>query len=349
MTSTITILCAGLVLAAVLCLPAAAADNATIQHTVEIRQAHLAWVALEKEVEMNAAVPYAATLYGADTSSLNRILAEFRAEEAGIPATSTRADLATLIGRMRTTTAQFNTELSTIMTTKQGDYSALGRQIAAAKLNNMYILARKDAYWNVRKTDQLADFDAWVSEGQQSLDTLKARGYDTAAAQRALDSFSTKRTDVQAALTSRSDATVDAANQQIAPLSESFVTKLIAIEEQVPDSGRWSYFIDQGDRAVAEADRINIALTPILIDIGDADRVLAKTKTDLNTARRILNTGNLDATRTPLKLVQKDLADLALAYRDIRNTASLPGNLSGELNTMALRLDETSNAMGAAL
>lgn len=349
MKPTLPILYAGLLVAAFLVMPAAAADNTSIQHTVEIRQAHLAWVALEKDVEMNAAVAYASTLYGADTTGLARLLADFEAEEARIPAAATRADLAALIAEMRSTTAQFTTELGGMMSAKQGNYDALGRQVAAAKLDNPYIQKEKDTYWNVRRAGQLADFDSWVAEGQQSLDTLKSRGYDTATAQRALDVFFAKRPDVQAALSSRSDTAIDAVNRQIEPLSEDFIAKLIVIEEQVPDSGRWRYFIDQGDRAVGEADRINRALTPILIDIGDADPVLSKTKTDLATARRVLSTGNLEATKVPLKLVQKDFTDLALAYRTIRNTAALPGNLSNELNTMALRLDETAGTMGAAL
>lgn len=349
MKCSIPILCAGLVLAALLCLPAAASDNTTIQHTVEIRQAHLAWVALDEEVEMNAAVTYCSTLYGADTTELSRILSEFRTEEARIPSASTRTDLASLISGMRNTTALFRIELSTVMSAKQGNYDALGRQIAAAKLNNPYIQMQKDNYWTVRKANHLSDFDTWVSEGQQSLDTLKSRGYDTTTAQRALDVFSAKRPDVQAALASRSDTTIDAMNRQIGPLSEDFIAKLIVIEEQVPDSGRWNYLIQQGDRAVAEADRINRALTPLLIDIGDADPVLARTKTDLNTARRILGSGNLEATKVPLKLVQKDFTDLAQAYRDIRSTAALPGTLSDELNTMALRLDETAGTMREVL
>lgn len=349
MKSSLLILCAGLALAAILCLPATATENATIQHTIEIRQAHLAWIALDREVEMNAAIPYCITLYGSDTSGLNRILSEYKAEEARIPSAATRADLNALIGEMRNTTGQFKTELFTIMSTKQGDYDALSHQIAAAKLNNPYIQAQKDNYWSVRKADQMADFDSWVSEGQQTLDSLKARGYDITSAQRALDVFSAKRPDVQAALASRSDTAITSVNQQIAPLSETFIQKLIEIDAQVPDSGRWEYFIQQGDRAVAEADRINTALIPAIIDIGDADPVLARTKTDLNTARNVLSTGNLEATKVPLKLVQKDLTDLALAYRDIQHSAALPGNLSGELNTMALRLDETAGTMGAAL
>jgi len=343
------ILCASLLLAALLCLPVAADDNTTIQHTVEIRQAHLAWTALDTEVEMNAAIPYCKTLYGADTTGLTRILSEFQVEEAQIPSAATRADLTSLVGEMRNTTAQFRTEIDTIIATKQGNRDDLIREIAAAKLNNPYIQAKKDTYWTVRRTDQLADFDTWVREGQRTLDSLKIQGYDTTAAQRALDVFSAKRPDVAAALTSKSDPSIESANLVVTPLSEAFIDQLLAMDAQVPDSGRWNHFIQQGDRAVAQADRINLALIPIILDIGDADPALSKAKTDLNTARNVLNTGNLEATKVPLRLVEKDLTDLALAYRDIRNRVALPGNLSEELNAMALRLDETAGEMGAAL
>jgi len=298
---------------------------------------------------MNAAIPYSKTLYGADTTNLSRILSEFQEEEARVPSAATRADLNSLIAEMRVTTAQFRTELDTIIATKQGNRDDLTREIAAAKFNNPYIQAKKDTYWTVRKTDQLADFDTWVREGQQILDSQKAQGYDITAAQRALDVFSAKRPDVAAAIGSRSDTVIESANLVVTPLSEAFIDQLLALDAQVPDSGRWNHFIQQGDRAVAEADQINRALIPIILDIGDADPALSKTKTDLNSARKVLSTGNLETTKVPLRLVQKDLTDLALAYRDIRNRVALPGNLSEELNTMALRLDETSGEMRAAL
>lgn len=343
------ILCASLLLAVFVCLPVAADETTTLQHTVEIRQAHLAWSALDRDVEMTAAIPYCETLYGADTTNLSRILSAFRAEEARIPSAATRADLNVLIADMRNTTTQFRTELATIISTKQGKWADLNRAIAAAKLNNPYIQAKKDAYWNIRKANQLADFDTWVIEGQQTLNSKKAEGYDITAAQRALDVFSSKRPDVQAALNARSDTAIESVNLATVPLSEAFIDQLLALDTQVPDSGRWNHFIEQGDRVVAEADRINIALIPVILDIGDAEPVLAKTKKDLNTARVLLGSGNLEATKVPLRLVQKDFTDLALAYRDIRNTAALPGTLSAELDSMALRLDDAAGEMGAAL
>ena len=334
---------------AILALPAAAADNTTALHTVEIRQTHLAWVALDKDYEMNTAVTYCGTLYGSDTSGMSRLLAEFRAEEARIPEAATEPEVDALIAEMRNTTGQFQAATWTVMTKGQGKWDALAVQIADAKENNPYILEKKDTYWEVRKAGQLADFDAWVNNGQQILDTLKAGGYDTTSAQRALDVFSSKRPDVQAALTAKSDLAVQSVNLQILPLSAEFNTKLALVQAQVPDSVRLRFFIDQADRAVGLAETINADLVPVMLNIGDAEPVLSTTKTDINTAKKILATGNLEAAKVPLKLVQKDLTDLAQAYRDTRISVSLPADLSAELETLVIRLQNTADQMGDAL
>jgi hypothetical protein len=338
-----------LAILAILILPAAAAGNGTVSDTVAIRQAHLAWTALDKEYEMSTAVTYCGTLYGSDTSGMNRLLAEFKAEEAIIPGTTTSGEVDTLIGKMRNTTAQFSDETLTVMTKGQGKWESLEAQILDAKDNNPYIQAKKENYWTVRTAAHLATFDTWAGEGQQRLDTLKSAGYDTTTAQRALDVFSAKRPELKAALDKKSEAAVKTVNQQAQQLSQEFIQKLQDVQEQVPDSTRFQFFIDQGYRGVSRCDTANAALLPVILDLGDAETVLKKTKTDLANAQRMLNSRSLVDVKAPLRQVQKDLSDLAQAYRDIASTTALPEDLSRELNTLALRLDNTSDQMRDAL
>ena len=338
-----------LVLLSLLVLPATAADSGAASNNVAIRQAHLAWTALDKEVEMNAAVTYCSTLYGVDTSAMSRLLAEFRKEEARIPDTGTGKEVDMLIADMRNTTTQFRDEAASVMVKGQGKWDVVESQILDVKDNNPYISQKKENYWAVRTTAQLAAFDTWVQEAQQRLDTLKAGGYDTTTAQRALDVFSSKRPDVKAAFATKTETAVRSVNLQTQPLSMDFIQKLEASQEQVPDSTRFQFFIDQGNRAVGLADQANSDLVPIILDIGSAETILAKTKTDLASAQRLLNTGNLATTKTPLRLVQKDMSDLAQSYRDIASTADLPKDLSAELNALALRLDNTADQMRDAL
>jgi hypothetical protein len=339
-----------LLLLGFLCGAASAASGSTDSaSTIAIRQAHLAWTALDKEYEMNTAVTYCGTLYGSDTSNLTRLLGVFRVEESRIPATAAGAGLDTLIADMRTTTSQFRNELRAVMVKGQGKWGDLSLQIAGVKENNPYISAKRDAYRETWKANQLAAFDAWADNGQQILDSLKAGGYNTTAAQRALDVFVARRPAVQAALASGAATDIESVNGQTLALSEQFGQKVIETQEQVPDNVRFRFFIEEGYRAVERADTVNAELTRILLDIGDAETTLAKAKTDLATANKVLGTGNSEATKTPIKLVQKDLLDLAQAYRDVAHRVDLPGDLTSELNSMETRLGNTADRMGDAL
>jgi hypothetical protein len=330
-------------------LPATAADNTTSPHTLEIRQAHLAWIALDKDIEMDAAITYCNTLYGADTTTMSRLLSEFQAEQARITQTMTEKEIDALVHEMRNTTSQFRGDMYVVMTKGQGNWDTFSEQVLQVKDNNPYILEKKERYWAVRTANHLADFDAWVNAGQQELDTLQAEGYDTTAAQRALDVFSAKRPDVKAALATKTEIAVQRVNQQTLPLSVDFITKLGSFRDQVPDSTRFLFFIEQGGRAAGHADQVNSRLVPILLDIGDAETVLSKMKTDLGEAKRLLSSGNLGSTKTPLRLVRKDMTDLAQAYREIAKTTDLPADFSAELGAMARRLDNAADQMGAAL
>lgn len=332
-----------------LLLPAAAAEDGAVSDTVTIRQAHLAWTALDKEYEMSTAVTYCGTLYGSDTSGMSKLLLEFKGQEAKIATTTTSGEVDTLIGEMRNTTEQFRDETFAVMTKGQGKWEKLEAQVLDAKDNNPFIQGKKEKYWAVRTAAQLAAFDTWVKEGQQRLDTLKAAGYDTTTAQRALDVFSAKRPEVKAALDKKSEIGVKTTNQQVQQLSQEFIQKLEEVQEQVPDSTRFQFFIDQGYRAVGHCDTANTHLVPVILDLGDAETVLKKTKTDLTNAQRLLNSRSLEDVKTPLRLVQKDLTDLAQAYRDIATTTVLPEDLARELSTLALRLDNTADQMRDAL
>jgi hypothetical protein len=342
---------AGVLLLALLCCTVSAAGNVPVSSTngIAIRQAHLAWTSLEKETEMKTAIYYVTTLFSTDTTNMSADLAAFQAEETRIPSAASDVDLSTLLDDMKNTTTLFRGETLAQMIAGQGKWDELGRQISAATANSPYITNAQNAYWNTRRTGTLADFDLWVRNSQQVLDGLKAKGYDTATPQRTLDVISSRRPDIQSALESRSEIALATINQQILPQTQAFSGQVIAVQGQVPEGRQQQFFIDQGYRVVERADKINNNLTMILIDIGPADPALTQTKIDLASSQNVLSTGNLEAARTPLRLVQKDLVDLAQAYRDVAHSAALPPALSAELNSMAIRLDNTADQMGAAL
>ena len=338
-----------LVLALLVVLPASAAGAGGLpsDSTTAIRQSHLEWSALQTDVEMDTAISYCMTLFGTDTRTMSGLLAGFRSEESLIPSATDAAGLDTITADLRAITSQFRNETITQMTKGQGDWSVLNRQISVAKGKNPYITDREDNYWNTRRTTLMGDFDAWILQGQEALDTLKNEGYDTTGAQRSLDLISFRRPDVAAALASRNEIAIRSMNSEILSMSQQFGQQVNDLQGEVSDNTTTGFFIDQVNRAVTRADTINYNLTVILLDISPADSILSKTKKDLASATVLQNSGNFDGAKTPLKLVKKDLTDLAGAYRDLEHSADLPPDLSASLGTMALQLDNMSAQMGA--
>ena len=331
----------------VLCLPvtAAPADTPMSTSEISIRQAHLGWMALTREAEMNAAVAYIYPLFETDTARLDALVKDFKKQEALIPAVNSRAGFANITREMRSLTAQFRNESEIQMTRGHGNQKDLSQKIVAATTNNPYILEKKAAYWDTRRTRQLADYDTWVLSSQGSLDLLKKQGYDTATSQRSLDVIASKRPDLVSALESKDEDRILSFNGVLRPLTQTFGQQVAETQNQVSEGERTRFFIDQGYRAVSRADAINGDLTVILLDIGPPEPALKKVKTDLTATSRALNTGNLPLAKTPLTLVKKDLKDLSATYRDIANSQDLPANLTASLRSMVIALDNTADQM----
>jgi len=326
-----------------LCAPALGREGSPGE--LEIRQAHLDWVALTTETEMDAVITYIFPLYSTDTARLNVLLAEFREQEALIPAATSNRDLENITARMRAITAEFRNESGVQMEIGYGKPDVLSRQVGEATSGNPYIVQREQAYWNIRRTNQIRDFDAWVKESQGSLDTLKTQGFDTAQAQRTLDVIGSKRPGLDAALAAKSGERIADINGVILPLTRQLGAQVQEAQAGVSDTERMQFFVEQGYRAVARADQINNDLIVILLDIGPPETSLRQLKIDLAAMDRMLKAGNPGMAKTPFLHVKKDLKDLSMAYRDTANSASLPPDLAAAVRVMVITLDNAADQM----
>jgi len=327
---------------------AAPAGIASADHHVAVRQAHLAWAALENDVEMNAALTYVGTRYSTDTAKMATLLADFRATEARIPAAQTDTDINSIVSDLQLTTRQFREEARAQMGAGQGSWTELNGQITLAMSNNPYIAEKKNLYWSSRTRDQLSDFDSWAEEAQAELTALKANGYDVTKAQRALDVTIAKRPALQAALESRDENNVSDACDLLLSLSLDYVDQVGEAQQQVPDDARILFLLEQADRAVGKADQLNTDTTMVILDIGAAEPALSRLKTDIRATRLLLNAGRLETAKKNLILIKKDFTDLAQGYRDIATSANLPADLSGSLRAMAITLDNTADQIGGS-
>ena len=299
-----------------ICQTAAATPPGTplTSSEIGIRQAHLSWIALTRDAEMNAAITYIYPLYETNTTRMSALYADFKNQEALIPATTTKAGFDNLTQELRNITGAFRSEIPDQMARGYGKWDDLTLKVRAATANNPYIEEKKAAYWNIRKANQLNDFDAWVLDAQGKLDILNKQGYDTAPSQRTHDVIVAKRPDLVAALDSKNEDRTIAINQVLLPLSQQLGQQVADAQGNVSDAETLQFYIDEGYRAVARADTVNNDLTVILLDIGPSEPALKKVKVDLTAAGKLLKTGNLATTRTRFSLVKTDLKDLSSNY-----------------------------------
>lgn len=329
------------------CIPAAAADaGTTLPHNeAEIRRAHMDLVSYTRDAEMTAVIAYIYPHYGTDTARLNMLLDSFREQEALVPAATTAEDFSNITREMRSIVSEFRNETGVQMVKGYGKPDELSTALTGAVTNNPYIAQRKAAYWTIRKAGQLEDFDAYVLSARSSLEGLGAQGYPLEKAKRALDVLASKRPELASALDARNEDRIVSAGAIILPLSVDLKDRVAEAQGEVSDAERMRFIIDQGYRAVKRADSANGELMKIFLDIGPAEPATRKLKQDLATAERILATGNLGMTKTPLTLVKKDLKDLSADYRDLATTETLPDDLGATLRALILTLDGTANQM----
>jgi hypothetical protein len=336
-----------ILVAALLCVPVCAspADTPLTPGETGIRQAHLSWIALTRDAEMNAVITYISTLYETNTSRLNTLYTDFRKQEGLIPATTTRQGFDNLTREMKSISAAFRMEIPVQMERGYGNTATLTQKVRVATTNNPYIDQKLADYWNLRKTNQLADFDAWVVDSQEKLDALKKLGYDTGPAQRTHDVFVSKRPELVSALDAKDEGRIATVNQVILPLSKQLGQQVSEVQGSVSDAEKYQFYIDEGNRAVNVADAIYFDLMPVLLDIGPAEQSLKKLKVDLTKTDRLLKTGNLPVTKTQLSLVKTDLKDLSGNFRDIANSADLPSDLTARIRALVLCLDAMADRM----
>ena len=341
------LLCLALI-AIITCVPAHAADPplSATGSLLPLQQAYLAWMAEETDVAMSASLSYVETLPGNDTRSLTSLHADFSKARSAIGSITSRPALEKHTSLMQKTALSFNRETKNQTTAHQGTMRDLQEQIGRAVNANPGIAMKKDAYWDMRSTRQLDDFDAWLKGAQRGIDALQAQGYPVTGTQQYLDRFASFRPDLKSSLDAQDFDRADTLALQIRNSSSEISGRIVDLKVQVSPDTTAEFRIDEADRVIARAEQINNQLTEQILDIGAAEPALAQTKTDVKMARLALNGGQKGLISTGLLLVKKDYLNLAAAYRDIAVSASLPDGMADTLKAMSLSLEDTADRIG---
>ncbi|MHB8164428.1 MAG: hypothetical protein ACYDDV_08765 [Methanoregula sp.] len=330
------------------CIPVHAADPgpSADDRILPIEKAHLAWMAEVSDVEMVAAIAYVETLFGKDTSGMTSIHTDFSKAKSAIGSITSLSELDNHTSLMQETARLFNQETMDQISTHQGKPENLKAQISKAVNANPYIAMKKDAYWSTRSTYHLDEFDAWVSDTQNTLNILQAQGYPVSDTSPYLVRFASLRTDLKASLNTKDFDRAESTAVMIRDRSSEITDRIAALQTQVTTDTTADFRLGEADRVIARADRVNPQLVKQILDIGDAEPVLSKLKIDVKQARGAQNGGQSGLVYNQLQLIKKDYRDLAAAYRDIAVSASLAPGMADILKAMSYSLEETANRIG---
>jgi hypothetical protein len=334
--------------AVMICIPVHAADPGltAADSLLPIQEAYLAWMAEVSDAEMVAAISYVETLYGKDTRTMISLHDDFSKAKSVLGSITSMPALASHMSLMQKNAVSFNRETKNQTNAHQGKSRDLQEQIDKAVNTNPSITMKRDAYWAVRNTHQLDDFDTWVAQTQITLDSLQTRGYSTKDTQPYLDRFTSLKTDLKSSLDSKDFDRTDTTALLIRDRSREISDRIVSLQEPVSRDTIAEFRIDEADRIIARAERLNNQLVVQILDIGAAEPVLSRTKTDVKMARLALNGGQSGLLSTQLLLIKKDYRDLAAAYRDITVSASLQEGMADILKSTSISLEDTADRIG---
>jgi hypothetical protein len=317
-----------------------------LDNQVQVRQAHLAWKAAEQESGMQAAIKYIDSLDGADTAKLTALYREFVTTADTIGSLDTHAGLNAAIRRLIQGGVEFRLEATTQMVAGKGSWSDLRAAIRAGLENDKTKFdALELAYWNIRVSLTLENFQTRVDRAQQVLDALKTKGYITAQPQSTLDAIKVKKGELQAALESRDTDRIRILWTEIHDLSRQLAAQVKDLQIKVPGEKKVQFWINVGDRAIERAGQTMNDLDRLGIDTSSLKPVLGAAKDDLQAAQNAFTAGDLVTAEQALRELRSDLKDLAGMYRKLVKDENLFGKTLKEIRSVAGALDSTADQM----
>ena len=277
--------------------------------------AHITWKSAVRETQMSTSIAYISTLNGTSTATLGSILSEFQAKKSQIASLTTVIGLSNLNRDMEQINTRFREELRIQMKTGHGKTAELKSLIDAAVQGDVSLTSLESSYWSTRTSEELANFDLHVQRSQIVIDSLHARGYDTAMAQARLTEITDKRASLESALASHDKTQIDTVQQQLTPLWQQLATIVKDLQVQDPVQEKQILTrINEGNRAVERADMVNADLKALSIDTTLAEQYTAAAKVNLAAAQASLTGGNLEEAQVSIDAVKQDFRNDSLPH-----------------------------------
>jgi len=199
--------------------------NTNPEH-IAAMQAFVAYAGAKGQAQMDGAISYLGTISNnAGTSQLSSIESQFTGTVSSVQSMTTG-------DQIRDTETQLSADRKDFMTTAKEslrEYNGTGKALAASV--NASVMAQsatlqtlENTWWTDRQTARMDEFAANDQRRTGVLSNLTAKGIDVSQAQAIENQIQQEGAALNAALTSRDESAIRAANEQLATLNQQFAS-----------------------------------------------------------------------------------------------------------------------------
>ena len=210
-------------------MPVAAAPvNVTAWNTnpehITAMQACVAYAGAKGQAQMDGAISYIGTISnGAGTSQLSSIESQFTGTVSSVQSMTAADQIRAAESQMKTDRTSFMTAAKDELKEYNGTGKALAASINASVMAQSAIIqSLENTWWTDRQTARMDEFSVNDQRRNGVLSNLTAKGIDVSQAQAVETQIQQEGTVLNAALTSRDESAISAANEDLATLNKQF-------------------------------------------------------------------------------------------------------------------------------
>jgi hypothetical protein len=356
---SVILFAAGWMLLALVALPAHASAAASSQpnpstviidtfpifdNQINVRQAHIAWLAAKEDVGMQATIAYITSVNGS-TTTLSAIHENFRQSQARVGMADSSEALDSTLQDFRRITQAFNDETAVQLKTSKGNAGDLRISMQSALAESASVRSLEVQYWQTRTTTELEDFDLWTVRAGEMLTALWGNGYEITAAQEKLTEITTMRNELATTLSTRDNTGIEQAHKKIHTASIGFAQTVRGLQVNVSHDTNLRQKIELGGAVMTRARMVNADLKMRGLMNGSAENYVSAGTTQLSVASVQLDTGNTDGAKATLMQFRSTVQSLRDSYRYVLVKEDLPQPTAQGVLSVAQALDITAARM----
>jgi len=291
--------------------------NSNPEH-IAAMQAHVAYAGAKGQAQMDGAISYIGTISnGAGTSELSSIESQFTGTVSSVQSMTTADQIKAAETQMKTDRTSFMTSAKESVRQYNGTEKALAQSINASVMAQSATLqALEDTWWTDRQTSRMDEFATNDERRNGMLSNLMAKGVDVSQAQAVETQIQQEGTVLDAALTSRDEKAIKAANEQLATLDKQFVTLVQGDEWTGRETTRLAAFDKEAARMQGELAN----LTAKGVDVSQAQAVLTQIGAERDPLKAALDAHDATTLKTvnaQIKTLDTQFLDIVKGYRAV--------------------------------